>query len=394
MDKIMTRIFGKPALSLLLVSISLPTTAGVTFGDAQNKLGAVTVSGTIRAFYQDKNYGESSSDQKIKFDAAIINIGYESPDWFGKFQYRCYQYDKLCDFSTLVQAYSGYRLNTTDNITVGLQPIPFGPGRYWDSSFYAGINNTMGLQDALDLGVNYHFEMPTATKVDLAYFATDGGNYHGNSKDSARYTANVITSSDPLKTNLNEKNMWMARVDQDLKFLSTDDLKVSVGGSYWYSDIENKKTSADGNRNTWAVFNHINYRSLNVVLTGGRQSIRNKDALSPHQSTYGSFDSEYDIANKGYFYTLDTSYVFKDVMESLNVTPYLVLSGFHKQEQNFNDSQRNILGVTWGYKNMSLNTEYVMSKNDPFVGGNSSSLAQGDDGKWNKLVNIMYQYNF
>lgn len=65
-------------------------------------------------------------------------------------------------------------------------------------------------------------------KVDLAYFATDGGNYHGSSKDSARYTANVVTSSDPLKTNLNE-NMWMARVDQDLKFLSTDDLKVSVG---------------------------------------------------------------------------------------------------------------------------------------------------------------------
>ncbi len=276
MDKIMTRIFAKSALSFLLVSICLPTTAGITFGDAQNKLGAVTVSGTLRANYQDKDYGESASDQKIKFDAAILNVAYESPDWFGKFQYRCYQYDKICDFSTLVQAYAGYRLNTTDNITVGLQPIPFGPGRYWDSSFYAGINNTMGLQDALDLGVNYHFEMPTATKVDLAYFATDGGNYHGTSKDSARYTANLVTSSDPLKTNINEKNMWMARVDQQLKFLSTDDLKVSVGGSYWYSDIENKKTSIDGNRNTWAVFNRINYKNLNVVLTGGRQSIATK----------------------------------------------------------------------------------------------------------------------
>src|SRR5690606_12453326 len=163
----------------------------------------------------------------------------------------------------------------------------------WDSSFYAGINNTMGLQDALDLGVNYHFEMPTATKVDLAYFATDGGNYHGTSKDSARYTANVVTSSDPLKTNLHEKNRWMARVDQDLQFSGTDDLKLSVGGSYWYSDIENKKTSADGNRNTWAVFNRINYKNLNVVLTGGKQSISNKDILNPASSTFGSFDSEY-----------------------------------------------------------------------------------------------------
>jgi len=390
----MKKIYAKTALSFLFFTISLPAAADVTFGDAQDAFGALSISGTLRANYQDKHYGEPTSDQKIKFDAAILRLDYKLSDWFGKLEYRCYQYDSLCDFSTLVYGYGGYRLNNTDNITVGLQPIPFGPGRFWDSSFYAGINNTMGLQDALDLGVNYHFEIPNATKVDLAYFATDGGNYHGTSKDSARYTANVVTSSDPLKTNLNEKNMWMARVDQDLKFLSTDDLKVSVGGSYWYSDIENKKTSADGNRNTWAVFNRINYKSLNVVLTGGKQSISNKDTLNPASSTFGSFDSEYEIANKGYFYTLDTSYVFKDVMESLNVTPYLVLSGFHKQEQNLDDSQRNILGVTWGYKNMSLNTEYVISKNDPFVGGNSSSLAQGDDGKWNKLVNMVFQYNF
>ncbi|MDV7460614.1 hypothetical protein R4473_06205 [Acinetobacter baumannii] len=390
----MKKVYVNIGVSLFTVSLSFPAFAGVTFGDPKTELGAVTVSGTLRANYQDKHYGESASDQKIKFDAAILNVAYESPEWFGKVQYRCYQYDKFCDFSTLVQAYAGYRLNATDNITVGLQPIPFGPSRYWDSSFYAGINNTMGLQDALDLGVNYHFEMPTATKVDLAYFATDGGNYHGTSKDSARYTANVVTSSDPLKTNLNEKNMWMARVDQDLKFLSTDDLKVSVGGSYWYSDIENKKTSADGNRNTWAVFNRINYKNLNVVLTGGRQSISNKDALSPASSTFGSFDGEYDIANKGYFYTVDTSYTFKNVKDSLNVTPYVVFSGFNKKEQGFDDSQRNIVGVAWDYKNVSLYTEYLMSKNDPFVGGTGNSLAAGDDGKWNKLLNVMLVYNF
>lgn len=71
------------------------------------------------------------------------------------------------------------------------------------------------------------------------------------------------------------------------------------------------KTSADGTRNTWALFNRINYKNLNVVLTGGRQSISNKDALSPASSTFGSFDGEYDIANKGYFYTVDTSYVLR-----------------------------------------------------------------------------------
>lgn len=390
----MSKVYLTLGFGLISVGIALPAFAGVTFGDPKSDTGALTISGALRGNYQDKDYGESASDQKVKFDAAILRLGYESPDWFGKVEYRCYQYDKFCDFSTLVYGYAGYHLNTTDHITVGVQPIPFGPGRFWDSSFYAGINNTMGLQDASNLGANYHFELPSATKVDLAYFATDGGNYHGTSKDSARYTANVVASSDPLKTDLNEKNMWMARVDQDLKFLSTDDLKVSIGGSYWYSDIENKKTSADGNRNTWALFNRINYKNLNVVLTGGRQSISNKDALSPASSTFGSFDGEYDVANKGYFYTVDTSYVFKNVKDSLNVTPYVVFSGFNKKENGFDDSQRNIVGVAWDYKNVSLYTEYVMSKNDPFIGGNGSSLAAGDDGKWNKLLNLMLIYSF
>ncbi|MGE8643584.1 hypothetical protein [Acinetobacter vivianii] len=390
----MNKIAIKIGIVFFSFGMGLPTYAGITFGDPKTDTGALTVSGTLRANYQNKDYGEAASDQKIKFDAAILRLGYESPDWFGKLEYRCYQYDTLCDFSTLVYGYVGYRLNSTDNITLGLQPIPFGPSRFWDSSFYAGINNTMGLQDALDLGVNYHFELPSATKVDLAYFATDGGNYHGNSRDSARYTANVVHSDDPLKTDLNEKNMWMARVDQELKFLSTDGLKVSVGGSYWYSEIENKKTAEDGNRNSWALFNRINYKNLNVVLTGGKQSISNQDALNPHASTFGSFDGEYDIANKGYFYTIDTSYSFKNVRDSLNVTPYLVFSGFDKKEKGFDDSQRNIVGVAWDYKNVSLYTEYVMSKNDPFVGGTGSSLAEGDDGKWNKLLNLMLVYNF
>ena len=390
----MNKFYRKAGIGLFAVGMTVPAFAAVTLGDANSELGALTISGAVRANYQDKHYGEPASDQKLKFDAAILRLGYESPDWFGKAEYRCYQYDTFCDFSTLVSGYVGYRLNPTDNITVGLQPIPFGAGRYWDSSFYAGINNTMGLQDALDLGVNYHFEMPSATKVDLAYFATDGGHYHGESKDSARYTANVVTSSDPLKTDLNEKNIWMARVDQDLKFLSTDDLKVSLGGSYWYSEIENNKASTDGSRNAWALFNRINYKNLNMVLTGGKQSLSNKDALSPYSSTFGSFDAEYDIANTGYFYTVDTNYVFKDVRDSLNITPYVVFSGFNKKAQGFDYSQRNIVGVVWDYKNISLYTEYVMSKNDPFVGGTSSSLASGDDGKWNKLLNLMLVYNF
>ena len=382
--------------SLLTMGLVSPVWAGITIGNPESDTGTLTVSGTVRANYQDKHYGEPADDQKIKFDAAILKLGYESPKWFGSAEYRCYQYDTFCDFSTLVYGYVGYKLNQTDNITVGLQPIPFGPSRFWDSSFYAGINNTMGLQDAHDLGVKYHFELPSAntTKVDLAYFATDGGRYTGDSLDAARYTANMVKSADPLKTNLQEKNMWMARVTQDLAFLGNQDLKVAVGGSYWYSEIENHKNSQDGSRNVWALFNTIHYKNLGITLTGGKMSMSNKDAISSKASTFGSFESEYDMANKGFFYTVDANYTFKNVKDSLDVMPYLVFSGYDKDEQGFSTSQRNIVGVAWNYKNTSLYTEYVMSKNDPFIGGTGDSLAAGDDGKWNQLFNMTFIYNF
>lgn len=390
----MNHLYRKATVGLFALGVTLPTFAGVTFGDAKSELGALTVSGAVRANYQDKHYGGAASDQKVQFDAGILKIDYQSSKFFGQVQYRCYQYERLCDFSTLVDGYMGYKINPTDRITLGVQPIPFGSGQYWDSSFYASINNTIGLQDAHNLGVNYHFELDSATQFDLAYFATDGGNYHGTSRDAARYTANLVKSSDPNKTELQEKNMWMARVKQEFNPQSLPDLKMSVGGSYWYSDIENNRTSAQGSRDAWALFNTLSYKNFALSITGGEMSLDNKDSTNPNQSTFGSFDTEYDIANDGYFYTVDMNYTFTNVRDMVNITPYFVYSGFNKKQHGFADSERHIAGVAWNHKNVSLYTEYVMSKNDPFVGGTSSSLAQGDDGKMNKLLNLMFIYSF
>lgn len=377
--------------------ISLPYTTYAEFriGDAESKTGAITFSGALRGNYQDKDFGGSvANNRKLKFDAGIFRLGYESPDWFAKTEYRCYQYDTLCDFSTLVYAYAGYKLNATDQLTLGLQPVPFGPGRFWDSSFYASINNTLGLQDVLNLGANYHVEFADSTKVDLAYFAQDGGRYKGESHDAARYTANFIRTSDPTKTSLKEKNMWLIRVNQDLNFLSFDDFKASVGGSYWYSQLENKTNNERGSREAWALFSQMKYKNASLSLTGGKLSIDNKDPLNPDSSTIGAFDTEYELANKGHFYTLDARYTFDQVKDGLTISPYLVYSEYDKSKSTDKDSKRHIAGVSWDYKNISLYTEYIMSKNDPFIGGTSSSLATGDDNRWNKMLNLAFIYNF
>ena len=391
----MYKINIKLSMGLLAAGITFPVCAGITFGDPKMDTGAVTVSGALRAKYNYKDYGQNTdSDNSIQFDAAIVNIVYESPNVFGNIQWRCYQWSDLCDFSTLVSAYAGYRLNHTDHITLGLQPVPFGPSRFWDSSFYAGLNYTMGLQDVLNLGINYHTELPSSTKIDLAYFARDGGHYTGTAdNDTARYSANTVKTNDPTMTSLKEKNMFVMRAKQELSFFNNDDLDMAVGGSYWYSIIENQQNHKEGNRKAWSLFNTLNYKNLAITLTAGQIKIDNKDPILNY-STFGSFDTAYNIANSGTFYSVDMNYSFKDVINGLNVTPYVVLSGLNKDEQNYKNSQRNIIGAAWNYKQISLYSEYITSKNDPFIGGSINSLASGDDGQWNKLLNVMFVYNF
>jgi hypothetical protein len=93
-----------------------PSYAGISFGDSNADSGKLTVSGYVRANYQDKDYGEPASEHKIRFDAAQLKLDYERGKLFGHAEYRCYQYDTLCDFSTLIDAYAGYHLNETDQL--------------------------------------------------------------------------------------------------------------------------------------------------------------------------------------------------------------------------------------------------------------------------------------
>ncbi|WP_262772403.1 hypothetical protein [Acinetobacter bereziniae] len=117
------------AINLTLLSIFYPQMAQASsqIGDPQSNLGALTFSGWLRANIQDKNY--SNDEHKLKFDAAKLAIQYDATQFFGNFEYRCYQFDEICDFSSLVNANLGYKINPSNRITIGIQDVPFGPDR-------------------------------------------------------------------------------------------------------------------------------------------------------------------------------------------------------------------------------------------------------------------------
>lgn len=375
-------------LSLCQVGYS----ADLSIGDAKSVEGELKLSGFLRAKYEDKSW--SKNDQKLTFDVAKINIDYQSSLMFGRIEYRCYQYDKLCDFSALVDGYLGYKINETNKVTVGLQNMPFGPGRFWESNNYGGIVTQVGLEDVHNVGINYRTNLFANTDVDLGFFPIDGGDYHGKSVDSARYSSNFVKPdpSSEIQTYLKEENMWVARVNHKLKF-DDPDLSASLGGSYWFSDIKNKTNNETGRHKAWALFSQLGYQNFQVTLTGGHHKIDNKDPLNPNVSVAGSFDYYNYLANEGNFYTADISYTFKDVGKIGKITPYAMYSAYDKTG-SYKTSTRNIIGVSVDHKNLGFTTEYIMGKNDLLIGGNEYSLVQGNDNKTQHLLKMTVAYSF
>ena len=366
--------------------------ADLTIGDAKIDLGALTLSGFLRAKYQDKSWSEN--DHKLTFDAARINLDYKSPKLFGHVEYRCYQFNKLCDFSTLVDGYVGYNINDKHLLQAGLQAVPFGPGRFWESNYYGGVITQIGLEDVHNVGLKYQGKFNTGTKLELAYFTSDGGSYSGPySEDASRYTTNFVKPEDSSQTYLDETDMFIVRVQQELSGLP-EGISSGVGASYWSSDIDNKTLGTTGDRQAWALFGNLHYNNLAVTATLGKNEVDNADPITPQASLMGSFDDNFMVANEGMFYTLDLAYSFKNVGKFSEIEPHFMYSNYAKSESGYKDSTRNIVGVTAYYNNLMFVADYIMGKNDFLIGGPNDSYAQGSADKSEQMLNLQVSYLF
>lgn len=392
---------NKSALLLTTTMVCLPAFAwaeDLSWGDPEAKTGQVKVSGAVRGRYLSKDYQESEnvgSNKDFKLADIRLVVDYENPDWLASVDGRCYQYDTLCDATFLRHGWVGYKLNDEQRITAGLQPVMFGFGELWGNSYYETLMNTIGFEDISNLGVQYQLKHQDY-QLNVGFYPTDGGNYKGTSKDASRYSANFVEADDlNAGTNLEEKNMWIARLSKKFTLDASKDLSTELGTSFWYSDIENKRTQRDGHRNTWNVFAQTQYGQWQWMTLYGEQKIKNQDDLFPESSTLGAFDTNYQLANKGRYLVNEINYTFTQPFYRLeNIKPYLSHSRFFKDEKGAYDSERLIGGVAFNYKAIGIQAEYLMSRNDPMNGGDAQSLAQGNNNGWDKMFYLAVGYYF
>lgn len=349
------------------------------------------ISGWLRGNIQDKSY--SDDHHQLKFNAAKLALKYQSEPIAAYFEYRCYQFEEICDFSALVDANLTYHFNhnAQHKMTFGVQAVPFGPAQNWSSNWYGGLLVNTGLEDVHNLGINYQYPLTQNTQMEVAYFLKDAGNYHGKSKDAARYSANFVdTGSESDLSDLKERDLWLFRLNHQIQL--THDLRTDIGASYWYSSIDNDTVHRKGKSERWATFGRLAYHDFLLTVTAGQTQSNNQDPVYPDYSMVGSFDTAYAVANDGFFYTVDLFY-HTALSSNASLSPYFTYSYFDKSESGYKNSSRYILGTQWDFKNISIAGEYIVGRNDYFIGGSASAFSIGD-GSHESLVNLLFLYHF
>lgn len=263
------------------------------------------------------------------------------------------------------------------------------------SSYYETLMNTVGFEDVSALGLRYQINHDDY-HLGLGFYPTDGGNYKGTSQDSSRYSPAFVKADDlTTGTYLEERNMWIGRMSKNFHMNAVEGLSTEVGTSFWYSDLKNKKNGLSGSRHSWNVFAQTQYNAWQWMFLAGKQSVNNRDDMQPDTSTLGAFDSNYQLANKTKYLVNEINYSFNQPFYKIgNIKPYVSYSRLFKQQSGYQDSDRLIAGVSFNYKAIGIQGEYIWSRNDPMTGASSDGLAQGDHNGWNRMLYLALGYYF
>ncbi len=386
--------------------IALPQPAAAS--EAKLKLG-----GAIRGRY-DLRFNDVGADgqrrtsQHLSFDTLLLTADYDSSVIFGSAQYRFYGgsfiygrangYDVYPgEVSFPMYAYVGAKLSAEDKVTVGLQPVPF-DDRWWGSAFFNSLGFVYGMEEVYNLGISASHQGKKAG-FDIGFFPGAAPNAFGISRDSARFTVNLVRADSyvPGGTQTAERNMIVGRTKYQVPLSAT--AKLTLTGSGWISSVRNFETGRDGYRHAAAFSAKVEDGRWHGKLLAARQIIDPRGPGPNDRVSVGDYDASYNIAARG-------TMLFGELGRSIDTgkLPFeLSLYGnyarFLKSQSSFPDSERLTLGAFWTDKathRIRIWSDLMIGRNDPYVGAGQfvSGAAQGGDNRIKTSLLILMGYYF
>jgi hypothetical protein len=247
----------------------------------------------------------------------------------------------------------------------------------------------------MDLGVKYSLPHDD-WKLDMAYYYSSEWNGAGHSKQSARYSYDVVNESG---SGYEERNQFNLRAIYSLK---ENSIPTDLGLSLQYGQLESKGTQDDGEHYAASVhmLNKWHNFTLATQLTRFNFDVDADQPLDTDSLVqFGAYDFPSTAAAKGWIPAISLSYYLATPsIDWLDyVIPYIEYSSIVKQEDDFNDSELVILGAAWARGGWYIYTDLAYSNGNEFIGGETpygDRLGANADDDWLYRFNINFGYYF
>ncbi|MFO7188317.1 MAG: hypothetical protein DIU74_001385 [Pseudomonadota bacterium] len=358
--------------------------------------------GAVRFNYHQNDYTAGYGGRgKLDFDTARINVDYRDGAFVASAEYRYYR-SRAAKDGRFVQRFGGDSEDTHflrhawlgwraggDEFQAGLNKMPFGALPFASHSYFFQLPYYAGLEDAYNLGLKYEASRGD-WRAHLAFYLRPGPDGHGQSKDSARYTYNVVETDASGNRERNTAVARLARVVRHGAQASTE-----IGLSVLAGEVPDRLSDKTGRR--WAAALHAqgNYGRWGLKLEAIRYRYRLKSA-EDKVVTMGAYDAPYEVAAAGTFLVAGLSYrlpVNRGPLET--VTLYFDWSMLHKDTGRFPHSRQNLIGAAWTLGNWLVYTDLGFGKHHPFLGPDyGTALGRGGNDEWHRRFNINIGFYF
>ncbi|NHO68503.1 hypothetical protein G8770_23370 [Aestuariicella hydrocarbonica] len=370
--------------------------------DAPIQIGNLKVGGAIRANFTVGDYPASSGggasrawedDGNFNLDTFRVNLDYSKGPYSAKLEYRWYN-----GYNFLHTGWLGYTFEDDSQLQVGVNRVPFGPGAYGVSqSWLFDQHYYVGLSDDMDLGVKYSMTSGHWT-WDMAYYFSDEGQYTGASRDSARYSYDVVNESG---NGYEERNQFNLRGIYSLAG-AEGGVSTDLGFSVQVGELESQGSQSDGDHYAASVHMINKWGNLKLAsqLTRYEYDVDDDQPLGTDTLVqYGAYDFPSTAAAEAWVPAVSLSYTYtSDNIDWLDyIIPYIEYSSIVKDESDFNDSELFILGLALARNGWYIYNDLAFSNGNEFVGGDSAfgdRLGANADDEWITRYNINFGYYF
>ncbi len=337
------------------------------------RIGPVEVGGALRANYVFGDYptagtggpSRGGSGGNFELDTFRINLGLDLDPWGAAAEYRFYD-----GYNMLHTGWLGREVGDAAMVKVGVHRAPFGAGPYGVSrSWFFDQHYYLGLADNMDLGILYSREWD-ALALDLAYYARDEFSWRGGSRQSARYSYDVVNETGSGYRQQHQGNARLVWTMEGAVIPTDVGVSARVGG------LKSSGPQGDGLHYAAAahMINRVGSVTLGSQLSYYRFRVKEHELFDGRVTDklvdMGAYDFPNAVAAEGFVPAVSLSYLHEPPSIGWldSVRPYVEWSAVLKRDSSFNDSHMITAGAAWASGKWYVYTEMAVSDGNEFVG--------------------------